>query len=935
MWHYVFAVAVVLAAVPAKAEPALPNVAGTTTVGQLRTEYRQDPLGIDAVRPRLSWILASDRRGARQTAYQVLVASSAENLAKDLGNLWDSGRVVSDQSILVPYAGKTLSSGTACWWKVRVWDAEGRASAWSRHAFWSMGLLKPEDWKAQWIGHDQLDQAKATPKGQPADETRRLSARYLRRDFRADRPIARATAYVCGLGLFELHVNGAKIGDHVLEPALSDYDKRCYYVAFDVTQQLHEGHNAVGAILGNGRFWAMRSRVPTRMRDFGYPRLLLQIEIQYADGSRGRIVSDKNWRVTDRGPILANNEYDGEEYDARKELTGWDQPGYGAASWEPVWVVKALAGRLVAQMIEPIRVTGTVKPVSVANPRPGMYVFDMGQNMVGWCRLKVQGPAGAEVRLRHAETLLPDGTLYTANLRSAKATDVYTLKGGAAETYQPRFTYHGFRYVELTGYPGKPELSAIEGQVVHDDLPRAGEFTCSNDLLNKLAHNVFWGLRGNYRSIVTDCPQRDERQGWLGDRAAEATGEASLFNIAPLYAKWLTDVADSQQPDGNVSDVCPSYWPLYSVNVTWPSLGIIVPGMIYEEYGDLGVLKQQYPVMNRWMQRINATMKDGIAVVDNYGDWCVPPESPRLIHSQDPARQTAKPLLATSYHCHNLRLMARYATLLGKADDARQFARQADDVQAAFNHRFFKSGQDQYDNGSQTSFVLPLAFDLVPRDQRRQTFEHMVEKVVHGTHRHIGTGLVGGQWLMRVLSDNGRADLAYTLATQKDYPSWGYMVEHGATTFWELWNGDTADPAMNSGNHAMLIGDLYIWMNRYLAGIRPDAEQPGYKHFVLRPTPVGELTFAGAVRQSPYGTIASQWRRQGERFTWEIIVPANSTATVYVPTSDPKSVTEGGKPAEESVGVTLRPAQDGAAVLDVASGCYRFQSVLPFSQAAR
>ena len=779
--------------------------ASAVEISDLRCEYRANPLGIDAGKPRLSWIITSAQRGERQTAYHLLVASTPELLAKNQGDLWDSGRVESAQSIQLEYAGKALNSRQLCFWKVQVWDRQGKPSAWSQPALWTMGLLNSADWQgAQWIG---LEVAK-DPTATKPDEERRLPARYLRREFQVDKKVAHAVVSVCGLGLFELHLNGAKVGDSVLSPGLTDYDKRCYYVTYDVTRQLGKGANALGVILGNGRFWALRTKVPAPMRIFGELRLLLELTIDYTDGSHAVVCSDESWRLTEQGPIRANNEYDGEEYEAQLEFNGWDKPGFGDSAWSKAQVLPAPKGVLAAQMAEPIRVIETLPTRSVTNPKPGVYVFDLGQNMVGWCRLKVKGQAGTMVTLRHAETLGPDGMLYTANLRSAKATDRYTLKGGAPEVYEPRFTYHGFRFVEVTGYPGKPELSALEGCVVHDDLPRSGSFTCSNPLLNQIAHNILWGIRGNYRSIVTDCPQRDERMPWLGDRAAECRGEASLFNIAPIYSKWFTDISDSQRPDGALPDVAPAYWSFYSNNVTWPSLAIIAPGTLYDEYGDLRVLQQNYPMMKKWMQLMSRTLKDGVTGADRYGDWCVPPEAPNLVHSKDLTRKTAGPLLATSYHFNNLRLMARYAALLGFQQDAQEFGQQADAVMASFNARFYKSDLGQYDNGTQTSSILPLAFGLVPEDQKSRVVEQLVDKIKQ-TPGQIGTGLIGGQWLMRTLCDQGRPDLAYALATRTEYPSLGYMAGKGATTIWELWNGNTANPSMNSGNHVMLIGDTY------------------------------------------------------------------------------------------------------------------------------
>ena len=748
----------------------------------------------------------------------------------------------------------------------------------------------------------------------------------LRHEFTVERKVRRATAYVCGLGLSEFYLNGKKVGDQVLSPALSDYSKRAFYVTFDVTKQLKKGANAAGIILGNGRFYAPRSTVPTGTTSYGFPKLLFQLRIDYEDGTPAEVVSDGSWKLTTAGPIRANNEYDGEEYDARMEMPGWSVPGFDDAQWQTAQGVAAPGGELAAPMIEPIRVTETLKPIALTQPQPGVWIFDMGQNLVGWCRLKVSGPRGTEVQLRHAETLKADGTLYLDNIRSAKVTDTYTLKGGGAEVYEPRFTYHGFRFVEVTGYPGKPVLSSLEGRVVHDDLQTAGEFACSNPLLNHIYRNVVWGVSGNYRSISTDCPQRDERQGWLGDRSAECKGETYLFDTAALYAKWLQDMADAQKANGSVSDVCPAYWPIYSDNVTWPSSTVIIPGALREQFADERIIARHYASAKEWMDYMSGFVKDGIIERDSYGDWCVPPEDPKLIHSNDPKRKTDKALLATAYFYHDAQLMAGYATRLGQAEDARHFTELAAKLKAAFNAKFFRADTGQYDNGSQTSCVLPLAFGLVPEGERERVFNHLVRKITDETQGHIGTGLIGGQWLMRVLTAGGRADLAYTIASQKTYPSWGYMVEKGATTIWELWNGDTADPAMNSGNHVMLVGDLGIWLYENLGGIKSDPERPGFKHIIMRPEPVGDLQFVKASHRSPYGLIASDWQKQDGVFHWNITVPANTTATVYMPAKSAESVTESGKPAVQAQGVKLEGMENGRAVFEVGSGDYGFES---------
>ncbi|HEX5222699.1 MAG TPA: family 78 glycoside hydrolase catalytic domain [Verrucomicrobiae bacterium] len=1050
-------------------------------VTQLRCEQLENPLGIDVTSPRLSWVLSASRRGVRQTAYQVLVASAPSELKPGQADLWDSGKVSSDQSILVRYEGKPLASHIECFWKVRVWDNDGRASEWSAPAKWSMGLLSESDWKARWIGLDGVERTNALtdtswiwyPEGEPqksapvetnwfrrvisippdrkikralfeytgdnecrgwlnefdlgarnnfktvkwnditsrlesgktyvfglvgrnegtnenpagvigrltiefdagepmmirtdegwkvskrfeqgwntpsfddskwvaakvigpantqpwgeprSGENRQFPARWLRKEFAVEKKVARATVYFCGLGSSELYLNGAKVGDAVLSPALSQYDKRVFYVTYDVTKQLRRGANAMSAVLGGGRFASDRSKVYAGTVNFGWPKMILHLRLQYADGSIDEVVSDASWKLTTDGPILSSGEFDGEEYDARKELRGWSKVNYDTAAWLPAQVVSAPPGKLSAQMTRPIRVVETLRPISVKEVKPGVFIYDMGQNMVGWCRLKVRGPAGMTVQLRFAETLNPDGTLYMANLRGARVTDTYTLSGRGGEVWSPRFTYHGFRYVEMTGFPGKPTLNALEGRVVNDDLPVAGQFECSNELLNQIYRNVYRGTRGNYRSIPTDCPQRDERQGWLGDRSEECRGESFLFDISAFYPKWLQDISDAQRDSGSVPDVAPAYWPIYSDNVTWPSTLVTAPGMLHRQYGDLAPVAGRYDSAKKWLNYMKGFFTNGVIAKDSYGDWCVPPEDLKLIHSKDPARQTDKALLATAYFYYDLKLMERYAGLLGKIDDAMHFAQWADEIKAAFNQRFLIRESGQYDNGSQTSCVLPLAFGLVPDDQRAKVFNRLVDKIENETKGHIGTGLIGGQHLMRVLSDNGRADLAYRIASQKDYPGWGYMISQGATTIWELWNGNTADPTMNSGNHVMLVGDLVIWFYEYLAGIAADPEQPGFKHIVMKPHPVADLKFVKASHRSPYGLIVSDWRKEGGMFSWKVEVPANTSATVYVPKMSRGKVSESGKTLEQTRGAKLLRAENDRIVLQLDSGKYHLTS---------
>ena len=1038
------------------------------TANNLTCDHLENPQGIDTAQPRLSWLINSSQRDATQTAYEILVAYSEKNLAGDDGDLWNSGKVDADTSILVPYAGQPLASRTQCFWKVRVWDNHGNASTWSKPATWSMGIVSSSEWRAQWIGIEGADitnhlidaQWITSPEsisptnffrrmitvpagrvirhadfeftgdadcqgwlnqislagrngrdaarmvrwndlttrlepgqtyafsilahhspnssnspavvgkltvefadggkwsvstdtgwkvsGSPnsdwtsplfkdtkwadakvlgpvgsepwgnvvSTENRVQPARYLRREFVAEKNISRATVSFCGLGLSELYINGNKIGDAVLSPAFAQYDKREFSVSYDVTKNLRPGANALGVILGNGRFFADRSKTFGGTMNFGWPKLLLNLHIEYSDGSWTNVVSDQTWKLTTDGPIRANNDYDGETYDARKEFPGWSSSGFNDATWEPAQVVPAAAGELSAQMIQPIRVTGTIKPVSVKEIKRGVFIYDLGQNMVGWCRLHVTGPAGREIFLRHAETLAPDGSLYMANLRGAEVTDSYTLKGGGLETWEPRFITHGFRYVEVIGYPGKPGLKSLEGRVVNDDLPVAGSFQCSNDLLNRIYTNIVWGTRGNYRSTPTDCPQRDERQGWLGDRSQECIGESYLFDISPLYAKWRQDMADSQRPNGMIGDVSPSFWPVYSDDVTWPSTAMIIPGMLQRQFGDNASISNSYTSAVHWLDHVLTYVTNNLISRDAYGDWCVPPEDPILIHSRDPARQTDKTVLATTYFYYDLCLMENYAHFLGKEDDADRWHILAANIKDAFNNKYLDRDKRQYSNGTQTSCVLPLAFKLAPDDLRGPVFDHLVGNIENVTHGHIGTGVVGSQFINRVLTDNGRADLVYTMATQTNYPGWGYMVRNGATTIWELWNGNTADPAMNSGNHVMLVGDLVVWFYEDLAGIAPDDAQPGFKHIVMKPQPVPGLDFVKATHRSPYGLISSEWHRHGTKFDWHVQIPPNTTATAFVPAQGISSViVEGAKPDR---------FENGRVIFTLGSGTYHF-----------
>lgn len=840
----------------------------------LRCEGRINPLGIDALRPALSWVLTGQEQNIRQLAYQVLV-SSTQNGA---GDLWNSGKVTSGQSVGVAYAGKPLTSRLRCFWKVRVWTNYGE-SAWSAAARWTMGLLQSKDWTAQWIGYEH---------GFPWDSVSkfsRLSARYFRKTFDT-KPVTHATLYIVGLGHYEAYLNGQKIGDDVLTQVPTDYDKEVTYRTYDVTDNI-EKNNVIGVILGNGRFFTMRPKYkPKKIKEFGFPRLLLQLEITHGDGSETRIVSDGSWTFTADGPIRSNNEYDGEEYDATRELGGWTKTGYDDHAWMHPEVLPAWGAVLKAQTQDPINVVDRIAPVSL-KPLNGAWILDMGRNMSGWVQLKVKGKKGDKVTLRFAEALKTDGSLNTANLRDARATDVYTLKGGDTECWRPVFVYHGFQYVSVEGYPGTPTPDDFEGQVVSDGLDTLGTWTSSNDLFNRIYTNACRSIQSDYKYLPLDCPQRNERMPWMADRAAGCLGESFWLDNHRLYAQWMDDIDAAQKPDGSLPDVAPAYWNYYSDNMTWPGTYLMVARMLYTQYGDAGPIRKHYASMRRWLLYMNGRYAiDGLLMKDKYGDWCVPPEAPSLIHAKDPARLTDGTLIATAYDAYFCKLMADFAPLAGAASDTVRWNAMRAQTVAAFNRAYRPHAA-----ATVTADLLPLVFGISgDAAAARADLFHHIEVTDNG---HISTGVIGTGWLMDGLTRLGRPDLAYRIADNRDYPGWGYMVEQGATSTWELWNGNTADPSMNSRNHVMLLGDLLTWMYEDLGGIR--AAAPGFREIEMRPVCTDSLNHVRASYRTPYGLVTSEWTSAVGVFDWSVRVPPNTSAHLHLPDG---SATANGRPIQ-------------------------------------
>lgn len=890
------------------------------SIENLKCEMLTNPQGIDVTKPRFSWQINTDQREVKQISYQIIVASSSDKLFNNEGDIWNSGKINSDQSILIEYAGNPLTSRQQCFWKVKVWTNKGE-EAWTTPASFTMGLLHPADWKAKWIGLDR-----AFP-WDSVSKFARLSARYFRKEINVSKKIKKATVYISGLGLYELYINGQKTGGQVLSPVPTDYSKTILYNTFNVTKNLKKGKNAIATVLGNGRFFTMRQNYkPQKWHNFGFPKMILQLEIEYADGTKQITGSDASWKLTADGPIRTNNEYDGEEYDARKELNGWNTIGFKDSKWLNVQLVKAPGGIMKAQMNENMKVMESIQPASIKKLSDDKYILDMGQNMAGWLKIKVKGKKGDSVKLRFAESLQPNGKLYTANLRDALVTDVYVLKNGAKETWHPTFVFHGFRYVEITGYPGTPTVNDFVGEVVYDEIATTGFLETSNNIINQIHKNAYWGIRSNYKGMPIDCPQRNERQPWLGDRTMGAYGESFLFDNSRLYAKWLNDIQDAQRVEGNIPDVAPNFWYYYKDNMTWPGAYLTIANMLYQQFGDKRSLVKHYASMKKWMNYMKTKYltPDFIMTKDSYGDWCVPPESPELIHAKDSFRITDPKLIATAYYYYFLNLMQKFALLSNNNDDITGFFAEAIKVKEAFNKKFYNENTAQYSNNTVTANILALAFRLVPDAEDEKVFKNIADKILIENNGHISTGVIGTQWLMRWLTKYNRADIAYKLAGNTTYPGWGYMVKNGATTIWELWNGISANPSMNSQNHVMLLGDLMIWMYENLAGIHSSENEVAFKKIIMKPSFDVDLSYVNASYQSPYGIIKSYWKKVNGQLNWNISVPGNATAVVYVPAKENVEVKEGMQPASSSEGIKFLKIENGNAVFEVGSGDYSF-----------
>jgi len=1099
--------------------------------GNLGCEYLVNPLGIGTTKPRLSWTVQSNQRGQVQSAYRILVASNLKLLGKDMGDLWDSGKVASDRSNQIVYQGAPLKSRVRCYWKVRVWDKQGQPSAWSERAGWTMGLLDPNDWEGKWIGFDasrkrdaqtrKVDLTKAkwiwypeadttggapvatryfrteflVPEGRqlvaapcavaadnsfkmflngrrirngnnfkqaveadvkenlltgknvlaieannegeapnPAgviailslqfadgqsvnvisDGTWRASdtgganwmnvdfdagkwprarvigdygtepwgdvsvvpgdlflppAQLLRKQFVLEKPIERATVYASALGNYELYVNGRRVGNAYFTPGWTDYNKRVYYNTFDVTDAVAKGFNVIGAILADGWYSGHIGWMHIRDHYGKDPRFLAQLHVEYTDGTSKIIATDKTWIAT-TGPIVEGDFLMGETYDARKEVPGWSTPyletdkisGRRASKdrtesafkpWQPVDVSEDIAAKIEAYPGVLVREFQQIRPVSIAEPEPGAYVYSMGTNFAGFVRLKVSGAKpGQKIVLRFAERLNPDGTIYTTNLRGARATDTYICKGSGTEVWRPRFTFHGFQYVEVTGYPGKPNLDTILGVELTSSTPVAGHFECSDPMANTLYHNICQTQRANFIDIPTDCPQRDERLGWMGDAQIYVRTATYNTDVSAFFTKWLVDVEDAQGEDGNFSDVSPRKVAVGGGTAAWGDAGVICPWTIYQVYGDTRVLAEHYDAMTKWIEYCKGTSPGLLRPAEGYGDW--------LSIKAD----TPKDVLATAYFARSTKLVAQAAAVLGKEDDARKYEQLFDEIAKAFNDAYV-AADGRIKGDTQTVYVLALAFDLLPessmgvppmnqdhgqdaRATKRELAAKYLVDDIRNRNWHLSTGFVGTKDLMATLTRFGATDVAYHLFHNETFPSWGFSIKQGATSIWERWDGWTPengfqDPGMNSFAHYS-FGAVGEWMFKTIGGI--DTQDSGYQHIIIHPQPGGRLSWARTSYDSIQGPISTAWRIaqpqdrasartlvgtpfKSDTFILDVEIPANTVATVYVPARDVESVIEGRGPAARARGVKPIGMQGNAAVFEVGSGTYHFASPLP------
>jgi len=869
----------------------------------LLTENVTNPIGIDVQQPRFSWQLVSDQRNVTQTAYEIIVSSGK-------GNMWKSGKIMSDQSVHVPYAGTALQSGKKYTWEVRVWDNNGKPSPLSEPATFQMALLNASDWKAKWIEADFIEDSINRP------------AQYFRKQFSTTKKIVSATAYITAHGLYEAQINGKRVGDYFLTPGWTSYKKRLQYQVYDVTNLIQGGNNAIGVIVGNGwyrGFIAWSGNKDSYGKKTG---ILLQIDITYSDGTTQSIVTDNTWKSS-TGSIRSSEIYHGETIDAREEKSSWSTAGYNDAGWSGVKTQDYANDILIATYNEPVKKHETFKPVKIFTTPKGEKVIDFGQNLVGWVVVKAKGNAGDKITIKHAEVLDKQGNFYIDNLRAAQATANYFLSGKGEEQFEPHFTFYGFRYIKIEGVNNiiPEDFTAV---ALYSDMKASGTFTSSNPLINQLQHNIQWGQRGNFLDVPTDCPQRDERLGWTGDAQAFSRTAAFNFGVNNFFAKWLRDVEADQQPSGSVPFVIPNVLgPGAGAATGWADVATIIPWNMYLAYGDRKILENQYNSMKAWVSYMEKASKNYLWNTGfHFGDWLFY----RPFDDNDGrSAVTDKYMIAQCFFANSVQIMINTAKVLGKNDDADRYTQLLKNLKEAFVKEYL-TPNGRLVSGTQTAYVLALNFDMLPENLREQAVEKLVTNI-KSYNNHLTTGFLGTPYLCHVLSRFGQTDLAFTLLMQESYPSWLYPVKMGATTIWERWNGirpdSTFEPAsMNSFNH-YAYGAIGDWMYRVVAGLDTYEDEPGYKHIKIKPHIGGGLTNVSASLQTYYGKASSGWKVEGNKIILDIEIPANTKATVLIPVSNADMVKENGMPLSKNIQVTS--GEDGGIGLKIGSGKYHFE----------
>jgi alpha-L-rhamnosidase len=876
-------------------------------VTNVQCEHLTEPIGLDVLKPRFTWQLQSNARNVLQTAYEIKVSDQSSMKSA----IWATGKINSDQSVMVPYGGPALASGKKYFWQVRVWDNQAHASPWSAVATWRMALLKAADWNAKWIAPGYVE-----------DTVNRPSP-LLRKQFSCAKKIKSAIAYISSHGLYQASLNGKRAGDAYLTPGWTSYNKRLQYQVYDVTNLLQQGNNAIGVTLGNGWYRGVIGFSNNRNVYGRNIALLLQLDIEFTDGTIQQVISDESWKSS-TGSIRYAEIYNGETIDAREEKKGWENANYDDSKWWGVQVMPFTKDVLLATYNEPVKKHEIFHPRRIFMTPAGEHVIDFGQNLVGWVMVKVKGNAGDTISIQHAEVLDKYGDFYTENLRAAKATDYYILNGEGEETFEPHFTFHGFRYIKVSGYKrdiGPENFTAV---ALYSDMEPTGSFACSEPLLNQLQHNIQWGQKGNFLDVPTDCPQRDERLGWTGD--AQVFSRTASFNmqVNNFFAKWLKDLAADQGANGAIPFVIPNILGQPIGSTGWADAGTIIPWNMYLAYGDKRILEEQYPSMKAWVSYMEKSSKNYLWNTGfHFGDW--------LFYSLDNdnigrSAITDKYLIAQCFFAYSTQILIRTATVLGKADDVKYYTDLLQKVKDAFMHEYV-TANGRLVSSTQTAYVLALNFDMLPESMRAEAVDRLVQNI-RDYNDHLTTGFLGTPYLCHVLSRFGKTDVAYKLLLQQTYPSWLYPVKMGATTIWERWNGIRPDSSfasatMNSFNH-YAYGAIGDWMYRVMAGLDTYTDGPGYKHIRIEPHIGGGLTMAAAHLETYYGKLSSRWKVENGQVNYEIEIPANTTADIFLPAADGTNIQEGGKTLGGQNDIKVGTPENGVVKISVGSGKYSF-----------